>query len=575
MWREKMGSYKDDVDYWVTCQYLNGGPNICPPFIRQQLRFARSRYRRQFRHLKREIETNIAESTTVKNCFNRLHKSPSVPAPAMIEGTSTGAQPVMWQAHFREVFKGEDTPYNRSILQNYSTSTDNFNNISMLEINNSINDINTNKSYTRHSHWKRLDSPNHPAKHCLFEVLNGWSRKAMSDEPYLKWDFFLTNLRVIPKKDKKDLSLKKSWRPISIGTSENWILEKVLLSRLLPFLETKDCQFGYKQKHSTSHAIEIIRVMERNHDAHVCLLDASSAFDRISWARIKDQLVKRKIPKTLIKLAMIQLFSTKISVCNTTTFFPRGGVKQGGVLSGYLFSACYDDLVTELETTGAGILIRTINDNFQLVFVIIYADDVFLVSTSPSGLKRLIEKCFIFASQYSDISFNASKSFILRLGKHRKPAVSLCGIPTSECQTYLGVDIGRAADQEKTAAASLYKNANVLLSQNSELHRCSVEVKNVSIYCYGNVYCVENFLTVGPKLRQAHRYLTKSVHTDWRVFADLEGPNITSRRLYTTYYLDSLEVIHRKRRNTFLIAAESHTNSLISSIIGNLERITV
>ena len=67
-------------------------------------------------------------------------------------------------------------------------------------------------------------------------------------------------------------------------------------------------------------------------------------------------------------------------------------------------------------------------------------------------------------------------------------------------------------------------------------------MKNVSIYCYGNVYSIEIFLYVEPKLRAAHRYMTKSVHTDWRRYADLEGPNIRSQTLYTSFQLDSLKV---------------------------------
>ncbi len=125
---------------------------------------------------------------------------------------------------------------------------------------------------------------------------------------YFDWDFFAADLNVIPKKGKVDLSSIKSWRPITVGSSENWLLEKIMQVRLLPFLSTSDCQFGYKSQHSTNHAIEIIRVLERNHDAHVCFLDASSAFDKLSWRRIKDQLVKRNVPSTLIKLVMLQLF---------------------------------------------------------------------------------------------------------------------------------------------------------------------------------------------------------------------------------------------------------------------------
>ena len=100
-------------------------------------------------------------------------------------------------------------------------------------------------------------------------------------------------------------------------------------------------------------------------------------------------------------------------------------------------------------------------------------------------------------------------------------------------------------------------------------------MKNDRIYCYGTVYCLENELSVCSKLRQAHRYMTKLVHSDWSNYADLDGPNIRSRQLYTVFEIDSLEVIHRKRRNTFLINAESHCNHLIRTIIGNLDRITV
>jgi len=223
---------------------------------------------------------------------------------------------------------------------------------------------------------------------------------------------------------------------------------------------------------------------------------------------------------------------------------------------------------------GIGVLYRTI-DKFVLIYVIIYADDVLLVASSPHGLRILINKTFLFAQRYNDITFNAQKSWILRLGQHRKPAVSVCGIPVTECHEYLGVEIGRKANTQNAATIKLYSRANLLIAQNSDLKKCCLSVKNVCIYSYGSVYCLENELSVCSKLRQAHRYMTKLVHSDWSNYADLDGPNIRSRRLYTVFDLDSLEVIHRKRRNTFLINAASHCNHLIRSIIGNLERITV
>ncbi len=353
------------------------------------------------------------------------------------------------------------------------------------------------------------------------------------------------------------------------------MLEKVFLYRTLPYLTTEDCQFGYKSEHGANHAIEMVRILERSNDSHVCFLDASAAFDKLSWKRIKDQFVKRSIPRVLIKLLMIQLFSTKISVCRTAIFYPRTGVKQGGVLSGKIFSSCYDDLVHALKRAGAGVLYPCIDNGFKLICVLIYADDVVLVASSPYGLRRLIEIAFTFASTYSDITFNPSKSCILRLGPHRKEAISVCGIPTALSYTYLGFDVGRAANPQKVAAAKLYMNTNVLFAQNSDLKLCSVYVKNVCINSYGNVFAIENLLSVDSQLRQAHRYMTKFVHSDWAQYADLDGPNIRSRRLYTVFELDSLEVIHRRRRNNFLLKAAAHSNSIIREVIGNLETISV
>ena len=356
-----MAPLKQDVDYWNQVQFLNGGPRRCPNEIKTQLRLAKSRYRREFRILKREISINVAEATTISNCYNRLFKNPKSPSPAVINGHSTQDQPLMWRNHFYDVFHGNSEPYTGPILDEINnevrdTDKDNFKHISIDEINCSILQIDTNKSYERHCHWKYLATYNHSAKICLLNVFRFWVDNALSNNfTYFDWDFFHANLNVIPKKGKKDLSALKSWRPITIGTSENWVLEKVFLSRILPLLTTEDCQFGYKSEHGANHAIEMIRILERSNDSHVCFLDASAAFDNLSWKRIKDQLVKRGVSSVLVKLIMIQLFSTKISVCNTAVFFPRAGVKQGGVLSGKIFSSCYDDLVHVLERTGIGV----------------------------------------------------------------------------------------------------------------------------------------------------------------------------------------------------------------------------
>ncbi len=135
--------------------------------------------------------------------------------------------------------------------------------------------------------------------------------------------------------------------------------------------------------------------------------------------------------------------------------------------------------------------------------------------------------------------------------------------------------VGRRSDASKFCATKLYTKTNILIRENKELSKCSLAVKNTVVNSYGNIFALETFSEVDSRLRQAHRYLTQTVHSDWRSFADLPGPNIRSRRLYTVYDLDSLEVLHRRRRNNFLITAESSENSIIRGVIGCLPKITV
>ena len=214
------------------------------------------------------------------------------------------------------------------------------------------------------------------------------------------------------------------------------------------------------------------------------------------------------------------------------------------------------------------------SDIVTFIQLLIYADDIILFSRSPYGIKILIDIAVQFCNLYNDISFNISKCVILRLGFGRKKAVSVCSIPTAESAEYLGITIGRQADPQTTAATQLYRNTNIMMQQNKALQKCGQLIKNVAIYAYGSVYAIETFESVNSKVRNAHRYLTKTVHCDWRRYADLDGPNIRSRRLYTAFELDSMEVIHRKRRNMFLLKAAESDNTVIRNVIGHLERIT-
>ena len=61
------------------------------------------------------------------------------------------------------------------------------------------------------------------------------------------------------------------------------------------------------------------------------------------------------------------------------------GVRQGGVLSPYLYAIYVDDLINELRSSGYGVHIGSV-----FVGCLLYADDIVLLSPFYYGLQKLL-----------------------------------------------------------------------------------------------------------------------------------------------------------------------------------------
>ena len=63
------------------------------------------------------------------------------------------------------------------------------------------------------------------------------------------------------------------------------------------------------------------------------------------------------------------------------------GVRQGGVLSSYLFNFYINSLIEEVVNSGIGCAL-----NYRPINVICYADDIALLAPTSSGLQILVNK---------------------------------------------------------------------------------------------------------------------------------------------------------------------------------------
>ena len=87
-------------------------------------------------------------------------------------------------------------------------------------------------------------------------------------------------------------------------------------------------------------------------------LDATKAFDRVSHYKLFKKLIVRYVPTCFVRLLRYwyahQTMQVKWDNCLPDSYLATNGVRQGGVLSPYLFAIYIDDLSVELNKLQAG-----------------------------------------------------------------------------------------------------------------------------------------------------------------------------------------------------------------------------
>ena len=147
----------------------------------------------------------------------------------------------------------------------------------------------------------------------------------------------------------------------------------------------------------------------------MCSLDAEKAFDSCHWDILFTKLLReKKIPVRIIRLIASLYKKGSASVAYnghiSEVFHLSQGVRQGSVLSPYLYNLYYDKLLESLNGSSIG---TKLYDRFT--GIIMYADDIILLSPTLSGLQNLLGQCQKYSEQHG-IVMNAGKTAFLTSG---------------------------------------------------------------------------------------------------------------------------------------------------------------
>ena len=238
----------------------------------------------------------------------------------------------------------------------------------------------------------------------------------------------LSTSHIVPimKSHRKPINDPNNYRGVSLIPVLTKVIEKLIVQKCPQLKEHKNTQFGFTSDASTIHAELLIRdtishYNSKDSPVYICSLDAEKAFDSCNWyilfKKLKDQ---NNLPDVVLRF-LIKLYtngeaSTKYRNFISSPFRLAQGVRQGSVLSPYLYNFCTEDIIENIQKLNIGTYLPgQINTS-----IIVFADDIILLSSTLKHLQQMIDECTAFGNS-NGLKFNVSKTQFLISGQSPIP----------------------------------------------------------------------------------------------------------------------------------------------------------
>ena len=212
------------------------------------------------------------------------------------------------------------------------------------------------------------------------------------------------------------LNDSNNYRPVMTSSVFMKIFEYCLLFRIKPYVKLNDRQHGFRETYSTNTACFVLKetifeYIQSNSRVYAGFLDLSKAFDNVSHEILLMQLYDLQIPAVYVNTIKYCYSNQFVKVLYQTKYSEEwlicNGVRQGGVLSGFLFNIYINNLLDEITQLNAGCRLGLLQSN-----IIAYADDIVLLAPSSASLQILLDAAALKLKKL-DLVINEVKSKVM------------------------------------------------------------------------------------------------------------------------------------------------------------------
>ena len=332
-----------------------------------------------------------------------------------------------WFEHFKKVFQSnsEDNNETSNVGIDISEDVDSFLNkpISKKEVADAINNLKIGKACGIDGVTaEMLKAGGEDVEMFLTILFNTIFDKGVYPKEWAK-------AIIVPIHKKGDHGNVDNYRGVSLLSIISKCFTSILNTRLSSWLETNelisDCQAGFCKSHSTiDHIFTLYAVVQKcmskkGRKLYVAFVDFKKSFDSVRHNKLlecmKDQGVNGKFFVCLKGMYYSLLSCVRYNHELSEMFECPIGVRQGCSLSPTLFSMFMNQLSDQIKRRGKhGVQLSP--DMIEL-FILLFADDVALLSTTPSGLQNqlnILQKCCDEMKLY--VNIDKTKIMVFRKG---------------------------------------------------------------------------------------------------------------------------------------------------------------